>query len=127
MEMAAETYMWQAEMNDSTGRLELTKDRPAGLDSLAPGPIVEYLNLVNPNVQLEYVKTSGDTAYVRIPDAMYFTQQMGSSGPFFYFASAVYNLTEVPGIRYVSFDFEEGDHASPGVFTREKIDLAAKE
>jgi hypothetical protein len=46
---------------------------------------------------------------------------MGSSGPTTYFAEAVFNLTEIPGIHYVSFDFEEGDHAQPGTFNRESF------
>jgi hypothetical protein len=46
---------------------------------------------------------------------------MGSTGPTMFLSSAVYNLTEIPGIRYVNFDFEEGDHASPGTFSRESF------
>lgn len=121
VEIEPMTYLWQADMNDSTGKMVLTKDKPAGLDSLAVGPIIEFLNQTNPNVILEFVKASSDTVFVKIPDANYFTQQMGSTGPAYYFATAVYNLTEIPGIRFVSFDFEEGDHASPGTFTRERF------
>jgi len=72
-------------------------------------------------VQLAFVKTSGDTVYLKIPDPMYLTQQMGSSGPTIYLAQAVYSLTEVPGIKYVNLDFEEGDHASPGTFNRDSF------
>ena len=121
VEIEPVTYMWQAEPNDSTGEMEMKKERPAGLDSLAAEPVIAFLNQVNPKVQLQYNRLSGDTVFVSIPDANYLTQQMGSSGPRYYFASVVYNLTEVPGIRFVSFDFEEGDHASPGVFRREQF------
>jgi hypothetical protein len=122
IEVEPETYMWQASMNDSTGKLEMKRDRPAGLDSLAPQPVIEFLNLTNPNIQLVYLRTSNDTVYVRIPDAQYLTQQMGSTGPMHYTASVVYNLTEVPVINYVNFDMEEGDHAGPGVSRRKDLE-----
>ncbi|MBP6416930.1 MAG: hypothetical protein KA330_10770 [Chitinophagaceae bacterium] len=114
-------YSWQAVLNDSTGRLEMKKSEAAGPDSLSPAAVITYLNTLNTNVRLELVKTSGDTVYVKIPDAMYLTQQMGSTGPTLYFSEAVYNLTEIPGIRFVNFDFEEGDHASPGTLNRESF------
>ena len=74
-----------------------------------------------PHVQLEIVKTSGDTLFIKIPQSTYLTQQMGSSGSITYLAEAVYNLTEIPGIHYVNFDFEEGDHAQPGTFNRDSF------
>lgn len=112
-------YSWEAFLNDSTGRLEMKKIEPGAPDTLDAPSMIAFLNSKNPNVQLQYVKTSGDTLYVSIPDALYLTQQMGSTGPALFFAETVYNLTELPGIRYVSFDFEEGDHASPGVLSRD--------
>jgi hypothetical protein len=122
IEIEPETYMWQASMNDSTGKLEMKRDRPAGLDSLAPGPVIDFLNQTNPNIKLVYSKTSNDTCYVSIPDAHYLTQQMGSTGPVHYTASVVYNITEIPGINFVNFDFEEGDHAGPGVWSRKDFE-----
>ena len=125
IEIAPEVYLWTAEMTE--GKLTMTKDRPAGLDSLAPGPIVEFLNQTNPNIRLEFVRSSGDTVFVKIPDATYLTQQMGSTGPTFYLAGVTYNLTEVPGTNFVSLDFEEGDHASPGVWSRQDFDRLRNE
>ncbi|OSZ81420.1 hypothetical protein CAP36_09350 [Chitinophagaceae bacterium IBVUCB2] len=115
------TFSWQAVLNDSTGKLELTKQEMIGPDSLSPQAVVDFLNSSNPNIALTLIKTSGDTIFIKITDATYLTQQMGSTGPSMYFASAVYNLTEIPGIRFANFDFEEGDHAQPGTFTRESF------
>lgn len=112
------SYSWEATLNDSTGRLEVVKREGLTPDSLSVQSVIDFLNRKNQFVQIQYSKTSGDTLFARIPDATYLTQQMGSSGPTVFFAEAVYNLTEIPGIRFVSFDFEEGDHASPGVFDR---------
>jgi len=114
-------YTWQATLNDSTGKLEVKKSDTVGPDTLSVPAVIAYLNKTNTNVQLAFVKTSGDTVYLKIPDPMYLTQQMGSSGPTIYLAQAVYSLTEVPGIKYVNLDFEEGDHASPGTFNRDSF------
>jgi hypothetical protein len=112
---------WVATLNDSTGKLEMKKNEMSGPDSLTATSVIRYLNQQNPNVQLQYLKTSGDTLFLSIPDAMYLTQQMGSTGPTLYFGSAVFNLTEIPGIRNINFAFEEGDHASPGSFNRDSF------
>jgi hypothetical protein len=117
----AEVFSWQAVLNDSTGNLELRKRESAGPDSLAPEAVVRFVNASFPNIVLQLVKTSHDTLFLKIPDAHYLTQQMGSTGPELYFAEAVYNFTEIPGIRFVNFDFEEGDHAQPDTFSRDSF------
>lgn len=111
-------YSWEA---TDTGAIVLTKKEGTGPDTLSPEGVVTFLNNNFPNVQLVIVKTTGDTLLLKIPQSTYLTQQMGSSGPTIYFAEAVFNLTEIPGIHYVNFDFEEGDHAQPGTFTRDSF------
>ena len=120
-DIAPPVYSWQASLNDSSGKLEVKKSDAVGPDSLSVPAVITYLNKANTNVQLTFVKTSGDTVYLKIPDPMHLTQQMGSTGPTIYLAQAVYSLTEIPGIKYVNLDFEEGDHASPGTFNRESF------
>ncbi len=112
---------WEASLNDSTGLIEVNRSGQDGPDSLTITSVIAFLNSQYPNVQLEYIRTSADTLFIAIPDAMYLTQQMGSTGPALYFAAAVYNLTEIPGIRFVNFDFEEGDHAQPSVLNRDSF------
>lgn len=115
---ADSVYSWQATLNDSTGRLEMKKTEAAGPDSLDIFAVVRFINNSNANIKMEWVKTSNDTAYLKIADATYLTQQMGSTGAQMWLAAAVFNLTEIPGVRYVNFDFEEGDHAGPGTYDR---------
>lgn len=117
----AETYLWEAGLNDSTGVLEMKKIVSLAVDSLSVVSVTNYINGEDSNIKLEYVKTSGDTIFLKIPDAEYLTQRMGSSGPTMYLAGVVYNFTELPGIKYVNLDFEEGDHAQPGTYTRENF------
>lgn len=114
-------YSWEAGLNDSTGRLEMKKKEGIGPDSISAAAVINFVNTKYPNVQLVFSGLSGDTMHLKIPEAMYLTQQMGSTGPTLYFAEAVYNLTEIPGVKYVHFDFEEGDHASPETLGRESF------
>mgnify|MGYP003592108052 CR=1 FL=1 len=114
-------YSWAASLNDSTGRLELKKQEGMGPDSLSIPATLAYLNTAYPNIKLDLVKISNDTVYLKIDEANYLTQQMGSSGPTLYLSEVVYDLTEIPGIRNVSFAMEEGDHAGPGVYSRESF------
>lgn len=113
--ISAKLYNWEAE---DTGSIVIKKVEGRGFDSANVSSIIQFMNGKYINVQMQYVKTSGDTIYIAIPEATYLTQQMGSSGPQTYFAEAVYNLTEIPGMYYVNFDFEEGDHAAPAVLDR---------
>ena len=46
---------------------------------------------------------------------------MGTSGAQNYLAATTYSLTEATGVRGVDFIFPEGDHAAPGVYTRESF------
>lgn len=117
----AEIYLWEAGLNDSTGLLQMKKIISPVADSLSVISVTGYINGEDSNIQLEYVKTSGDTVFLKIPDAEYLTQRMGSSGPTMYLAGVVYNFTEIPGIKYVNLDFEEGDHAQPGTYSRENF------
>jgi hypothetical protein len=118
---AAIHYAWEATLNDTSGKLEMKKTEATALDSLSPLSVVDFINTKDSAIHLNIIKISNDTIYLKIPDASYLTQQMGSTGPEQYFAGAVYNLTEIPGIRFVHFDFKEGDHASPGTFTRDSF------
>lgn len=102
----AEIYLWEAGLNDSTGLLQMKKIISPVVDSLSVASVTGYINGDDSNIQLEYVKTSGDTVFLKILDAEYLTQRMGSSGPTMYLAGVVYNFTEIPGIKYVNFDFE---------------------
>ena len=51
----------------------------------------------------------------------YLTERMGSTGAEEYLAAATFTLTEYKGIKSVRFLFEEGDHAVPGIYSRESF------
>ncbi len=75
--------------------------------------MIKGLNARYPDIILEKIKQSNDTLYTKIDNAEHLTQRMGSAGAEAYFANLYFNLTAVPGVRYVKVDLEEGDHAGP--------------
>lgn len=81
--------------------------------------VVNGLNQKYPQVQIQLVRQSGDTAFVSVPDSEFLGERMGSAGAGAWYADAVLNLTGVPGIRHVHIDMEKHSHALPGVFTKE--------
>ncbi len=69
--------------------------------------------------KLMLIKVQGNQAVVEIINARYLTQRMGSTGADAFLAEATFTITEHPRIDTVYFHFEEGDHARPGLYTRE--------
>lgn len=89
---------------------------------LAIPDLIQVMNIQYKDmVSIELVEQVQDSVFVRIDSATYLTQQMGSTGARAYMAEVTYTLTEADHIQYVIFDFTEGDHAGPGVYTRESF------
>lgn len=110
--------LWTVEMQDNSKAEKLKKPADTKIKTLSVAQLISALNNNFSEVQLHYSKISHDTIYVTIPDSEKLTQQLGSTGAYNYIATAVYNLTELKDVKYVNFDFKEGDHAVPGVFSR---------
>ncbi|MEP7163749.1 MAG: hypothetical protein ABI741_03595 [Ferruginibacter sp.] len=108
-------YVWDVDMKKKTLRKNpaLAASAYIDLDSVIKG-----LNQQYENILLEKVSTRNDTIILKIKDSEYLSNQIGSTGAAQYIAQAVINLTSVPGIRYVVIAFKEGDHASPGIWSR---------
>ena len=81
--------------------------------------VIQLINENFPGIQMELIKVSNDTVYVKIPNATRLTQEIGNTGAENYFASATFTLTDMKNIKYVNFALQPGDHAEPGVFSRE--------
>lgn len=109
------TMLWH--VDDAKG-LKLKKPEAPGIDTMSAKNLIQLLNANYDSIHLDYLKTSHDTIYVHIPHSEMLTERIGSSGAEIYMASATWSLTELQGIKYVNYDFEEGDHASPGVYGR---------
>lgn len=116
-----EQQSWQASLDDSSGNIIMNRSGAPLPDTLSVDAVTRLLNSRYPNIQLQVLRQSGDTLYVQIPEATYLTQQMGSTGPELYFGEAVYNLTEITGIRFINFALAEGDHAGPDTYNRDSF------
>lgn len=115
--------LWTVEYEDNSNSEKLKKPDSIQFGKLSATDLINVLNENFADVQLQFDKISHDTIFVKIPDSEKLTQQLGSTGAYNYMATTVYNLTELDHVKYVKFDFKEGDHSSPGVFTREDFKL----
>jgi hypothetical protein len=64
-------------------------------------------------------KIEQQTAHIEIVNDQFLTENMGSSGAQDYLAIVTYTLTENPRIKAVNFIFQAGEHAMPGMYSRE--------
>jgi len=108
-------YIWSVDSDSLT----IIKNPAVKPEFYNVDSVIKGLNFQYPEILLKKIEHSNDTIYLKIDDAEYLTQRMGSTGPVFYMANVFFNLTSVPGIDYVHLDFREGDHASPGILTPE--------
>ena len=114
--------IWGIVIDTITGNEELKQLKPVEKEVLTGEMMEKIINKTWPRVQIKYLGTSNDTAFISIPESEVLTQQMGSAGAESFMVSTVYSFTEIEGIKYVAFDFEVGDHASPGVYNRNSWD-----
>jgi hypothetical protein len=130
-----ENYIWHAEIDTS------------GVDTLVRGDKIDRIKkdvhklisaLNKTEKESESSRTQGDavkmegpqirlqkiehrTADIEIANDQYLTENMGSDGAQEYLAEVTFTLTENPGITAVNFIFPAGDHAMPGLYTRESF------
>lgn len=119
---APDRLIWISDFDTVSGEFVLKQQRNIPADTLTAAAMISDLNAAWDNIRLVLVKTSHDTLYVSIPDSEYLGQQMGSAGAQSYMASTTYNLTELKGIKYVNYDMQQGDHASPGTYSRKSFE-----
>lgn len=106
-------YAWLVDFENKTKkRNPKFKSEYLNVDSL-----INVVNRLYPNIKLEQVKVSGDTLFTKIMDSKYLGERMGTSGAALYIAELIINLTSVDKIKYVKIDFEEGSHATPGIWS----------
>lgn len=110
---------YETMVDEQSGQTKLVHSD--SLSRLTPQQIIEAANIKYPQVRMTLVKVKRPTVFVRIADASYLTQQMGSAGAEAYMAEVTFSLTSIKGITQVDFNFQEGDHAGPGVYTRENF------
>jgi len=110
--------LWKVEFKEKNKSEKLEKPSDENLKSLSPNELITALNQTYPDIHLDFKKVSHDTIYLEIPQSVRLTQQLGSTGAYNYLATTVYNLTELPNVKFVNLQFEQGDHATPGTYSR---------
>lgn len=111
-------YFWEVVPDDKSNKLIIKKTQPVPGDSLTADNVIQWINSRYDHITLQFVKIAHDTLFVKIRNSNFLTQQMGSTGADIFITEATYNLSELNNIVYVYFDFKEGDHASPGTYSR---------
>ncbi|MGM0497907.1 MAG: hypothetical protein ACQESJ_08320 [Bacteroidota bacterium] len=119
--------IWTHDYNQQTKEFEVKQLRSVDRDALTGEALEKINNKSWPRVPVKFIKTSNDTAFISIPDSKVLTQQMGSAGAESFMLTTTFSFTELKGINHVSFDFEEGDHARPGVYERNSWDRNKKQ
>ena len=110
--------IWLPVFDSAKGNVVLKQQRQVNIDTLTAEKLIREINASWDGIKLELRKISNDTMYVAIPESAVLTQQMGSSGAYSYISSTTYILTELKQIKFVDFDFMEGDHLAPGTMKR---------
>ena len=130
-----QNYVWRTEY-DSQGAARLIRGKRIQDIRAEMNKLVNALNRSVEKSELSHVtgehvlsefpkiilqKAEPPTVVVEIMNDKYLSEAMGSSGAQDYLAIATYTLTENPGIRSVEFLFPAGEHAMPGVYSRESF------
>lgn len=115
---------WHSELDTVTQVFSLKRNDLIKTTDLDSSNVIKALNKTYPESLLVWNRLSNDTAYVNIPDATYLTQQSGSLGAKLFLAESTYCITEIPGVKVVNFNFQVGDHASPGAYTRDDFNFS---
>ncbi len=115
---AALEPLWTYQFDSLKQNFKPTQLKTIQSDTLSPQWIAKIMNQNWEKVQIQFVRVSNDTVYIKIPDSQALTQQMGSAGAREFMVAATYSFTEIKKIRYVAYDFEVGDHMNPGVYSR---------
>lgn len=110
--------IWVPVYDSARGDYSLKQQRPVSADTLSAEKLINEINSSWDGIKMEFKKISHDTLYVAIPRSEVLTQQMGSSGANSYLFSSTFILTELPKMKYVNYDFREGDHLAPGTYKR---------
>ncbi len=71
--------------------------------------------------QINLQKIEQQIANIEIANDQYLSQHMDLDGAQDYLAEVTFTLTENPAIKAVNFVFNAGDHAMPGLYTRQSF------
>lgn len=109
---------WMAVVDSATQKISMKQSDLVKTENLSTNNVIIALGSKYPELKIVLQNQRGDTIFVEIPNASYLTQSIGNMGAKIFMAEVVYSFTQIPGTQFVNFSFKEGDHASPGTFSR---------
>ena len=112
------SMIWTVQPQDSD-KQKLKAPDSLQIKNFSSAQLINLLNENYPDIHLDFIKISHDTIYVKIPDSKVLANQIGDTGAENYLASATYTLTEMKDVHFVHIEMKAGDHAEPGVYTRD--------
>lgn len=118
-----EEVPWAVEIDSATQKMKIVQNTKVVQTDLDVKNVTKVLVKKFPEIKIVWQKPVKDTAFVYIPNALYLSQSSGSMGADIFLAEVTYSYTQIPGIKFVHIDFEEGDHASPGTYKRSDFDF----
>ena len=111
--------IWSVDLDSSTNEFHLVKNKNVRADTLTAQTLVNSVNAAWQPLSISLLNVHHDTVTVKLNDEEVVNENMGSSGSEQFLAAVTYTLTELKNIHYVQFNFARGDHAQPGVYSRE--------
>lgn len=80
-----------------------------------------FVSYQNPEILI--LSKVNKTIHIGIEDPEQVAERMGSTGALCYLGQVVYSLTSLKDVVNVDFKFDEGSHASPGLYERFSFEL----
>jgi len=130
------SYVWHTATEGENPAVILERGKNLDMVRKEPAKLVTALNLyveesetarpAGDGVKTEFPritlqKVEQQVAHIEVINDQYLTQKMGSLGAQDFLAIVTYTLTENPGITSVNFQFQAGEHAMPGVYSRQSF------
>jgi hypothetical protein len=112
------TMIWSVQPEGNENE-KLQAPQNVKLDTLSSTQLVQLINNNFPDIHLDLLKISHDTIYVKVPDSKKLANEIGDTGAENYLASATFTLTELKNVKFVNISMKPGDHAEPGVYSRD--------
>lgn len=89
------------------------------LHTFSSRELVKMINDQYPDIHLDFVKISHDTIYVKVPNSNKLANELGDTGAEDYLAATTFTLTEIKNVKFVNIAMKPGNHAEPGVYSRD--------
>ena len=93
---------------------------PANRDSLSLEETIEQINRNKffGKVHINLLEVSHDTVFLKITNAEFLTEKVGFDLAHDFLSTTTFILTDLPGVNFVNFDFNESTEVKAGTFSK---------